>query len=148
MYKQTWFIVAFSIFTALMGVFITFGRKYMFKKHDVETVYFVDLFLSGILFLTFMYKFGNTKNIYKNIKKFDRNDYLIITATSVFLAGASIFGGKILKHNDISYLTLLDTAIDILASFAIAYAFYGEKLDAKKLGGLILILGGVFTMNF
>ena len=42
MYKQTWFIVAFSIFTALIGVFITFVRKYMFKKHDVETVYFVD----------------------------------------------------------------------------------------------------------
>jgi len=147
MYKQTGFIIAFYVFTALAGVFITFGRKHMFKRHDVETVYFVDLFLTGILFLTFMYKFGNTKNIFKNIKNFNKIDWLITFGTSLFLAAASIFAGKILQHNDVSYLTILDTGVDLLASFIIAYMFFNETINFKKLGGLILVLAGVIISH-
>ena len=147
MYKQTGFIIAFYVFTALVGVFITFGRKHMFKRHDVETIYFVDLFLTGILFLAFMYKFGNTKNIFKNIKNFNKYDWLIISGTSLFLAAASVCGGKILKHNDISYLTIMDTAIDLLASFFIAYMFFDEKIDTKKIIGLVLVLTGIIISH-
>jgi drug/metabolite transporter (DMT)-like permease len=147
MYKQIWFIIAFYVFSALAGVFITFGRKHMFKRHDVETVYFVDLFLTGILFLIFMYKFGNTKNIVKNIKNFDNKDWFIISGTSLFLAAASIFGGKILKNNDISYLTILDTGVDLLASFFIAYMFFNETINFKKMGGLILVLAGIIISH-
>jgi drug/metabolite transporter (DMT)-like permease len=94
-----------------------------------------------------MYKFGNTKNIFKNIKNFNKIDWLITFGTSLFLAAASIFAGKILQHNDVSYLTILDTGVDLLASFIIAYMFFNETINFKKLCGLILVLAGVIISH-
>ena len=37
MYSNKKFIIAFSLVASLASVFITFGRKQMFKKYDVET---------------------------------------------------------------------------------------------------------------
>jgi drug/metabolite transporter (DMT)-like permease len=147
MYKNRTFIILFSLATSLVGVFITFGRKTMFKKYDVETVYFIDLILSTVFILLFLFMFGNTKNIVKNAKKFTLKDWGVITSTALFLSFTLLFGGKILENNDISYLTLLDTAIDVLASLSVAYLFYNEELTVKKIFGLILIMTGVFIIH-
>ncbi len=147
MYKNRTFIILFSLAASLVGVFITFGRKTMFKKYDVETVYFIDLILSTVFILLFLFMFGNTKNIVKNAKKFTLKDWGIITSTALFLSFTLLFGGKILENNDISYLTLLDTAIDVLASLSVAYLFYNEELTVKKIIGLILIMTGVFIIH-
>ncbi len=147
MYKNRTFIILFSLAASLVGVFITFGRKTMFKKYDVETVYFIDLILSTVFILLFLFMFGNTKNIVKNAKKFTLKDWGVITSTALFLSFTLLFGGKILENNDISYLTLLDTAIDVLASLSVAYLFYNEELTVKKIIGLILIMTGVFIIH-
>ena len=147
MYKNRTFIILFSLAASLVGVFITFGRKTMFKKYDVETVYFIDLILSTVFILLFLFMFGNTKNIVKNAKKFTLKDWGVITSTALFLSFTLLFGGKILENNDISYLTLLDTAIDVLASLSVAYLFYNEELTVKKIFGLILIMTGVFIIH-
>ena len=147
MYKNRTFIILLSLAASLVGVFITFGRKTMFKKYDVETVYFIDLILSSVFVLLFLFMFGNTKNIVTNAKKFTLKDWGIITGTALFLSFTLLFGGKILESNDISYLTLLDTGVDVLASIPIAYLFFNEELSVKKIIGLILILTGVFIIH-
>ena len=147
MYSNKNFIVAFSLVASLTSVFITFGRKQMFNKYDVETVYFIDLILSTIFVLFFLFTFGNTKNIVSNTKKFTMKDWGIITGTALALSSTVILGGKILENNDISYLTLLDTGVDVLASVLVAYLFYNEELTLKKIMGVILILTGVFIIH-
>ncbi len=147
MYKNRTFIILFSLAASLVGVFIAFGRKTMFKKYDVETVYFIDLILSSVFVLLILFMFGNTKNIVKNAKNFTLKDWGIITGTALFLSFTLLFGGKILESNDISYLTLLDTGVDVLASISIAYLFFNEELSVKKIIGLILILTGVFIIH-
>jgi drug/metabolite transporter (DMT)-like permease len=147
MYNNKIFIILFSLVTSLIGVFITFGRKTMFKKYDVETIYFIDLILSTIFVLFFLFMFGNTKNISKNTQKFTLKDWGIITGTALVLSSTLILGGKILENNNISYLTLLDTGIDVFASILVAYLFYNEELTAKKIIGLILIMTGVFIIH-
>jgi drug/metabolite transporter (DMT)-like permease len=119
----------------------------MFKKYDVETIYFIDLILSTIFVLFFLFMFGNTKNISKNTQKFTLKDWGIITGTALVLSSTLILGGKILENNNISYLTLLDTGIDVFASILVAYLFYNEELTAKKIIGLILIMTGVFIIH-
>lgn len=147
MYSNKNFIVAFSLVASLTSVFITFGRKQMFNKYDVETVYFIDLILSTIFVLFFLFTFGNTKNIVSNTKKFTMKDWGIITGTALALSSTVILGGKILENNDISYLTLLDTGVDVLASVLVAYLFYNEELTLKKIMGVVLILTGVFIIH-
>ena len=147
MYSNKNFIVAFSLVASLTSVFITFGRKQMFNKYDVETVYFIDLILSTIFVLFFLFTFGNTKNIVSNTKKFTMKDWGIIAGTALALSSTVILGGKILENNDISYLTLLDTGVDVLASVLVAYLFYNEELTVKKIIGLVLILAGVFIIH-
>ena len=147
MYSNKNFIVAFSLVASLTSVFITFGRKQMFNKYDVETVYFIDLILSTFFVLFFLFTFGNTKNIVSNTKKFTMKDCGIITGTALALSSTVILGGKILENNDISYLTLLDTGVDVLASVLVAYLFYNEELTLKKIMGVILILTGVFIIH-
>ena len=119
----------------------------MFKKYDVETIYFIDLILSTIFILFFLFVFGNTKNIVSNTKKFTMKDWGIIAGTALALSSTVILGGKILENNDISYLTLLDTGVDVLASVLVAYLFYNEELTVKKIIGLVLILAGVFIIH-
>ena len=147
MYSNKNFIVAFSLVASLTSVFITFGRKQMFNKYDVETVYFIDLILSTFSVLFFLFTFGNTKNIVSNTKKFTMKDWGIITGTALALSSTVILGGKILENNDISYLTLLDTGVDVLASVLVAYLFYNEELTLKKIMGVVLILTGVFIIH-
>lgn len=147
MYSNKNFIVAFSLVASLTSVFITFGRKQMFNKYDVETVYFIDLILSTFFVLFFLFTFGNTKNIVSNTKKFTMKDWGIITGTALALSSTVILGGKILENNDISYLTLLDTGVDVLASVLVAYLFYNEELTLKKIMGVVLILMGVFIIH-
>ena len=147
MYSNKNFIVAFSLVASLTSVFITFGRKQMFNKYDVETVYFIDLILSTFFVLFFLFTFGNTKNIVSNTKKFTMKDWGIITGTALALSSTVILGGKILANNDISYLTLLDTGVDVLASVLVAYLFYNEELTLKKIMGVVLILTGVFIIH-
>ncbi|MDA9298756.1 EamA family transporter [Crocinitomicaceae bacterium] len=147
MYTNKKFIITFSLVASLASVFITFGRKQMFKKYDVETVYFIDLILSTIFVLFFLFVFGNTKNIVSNTKKFTMKDWGIISGTALALSSTVILGGKILENNDISYLTLLDTGVDVLASVLVAYLFYNEELTLKKIIGLVLILAGVFIIH-
>ena len=102
---------------------------------------------STIFILFFLFMFGNTKNIVKNTQKFTLKDWGIITGTALVLSSTLILGGKILENNDISYLTLLDTGIDVFASILVAYLFYNEELTAKKIIGLILIMTGVFIIH-
>ena len=45
----------------------------------------------------------------------------VMIAIPLFITFSTIIGAKILKANDISYLTILDTALDVILTFTIAY---------------------------
>ena len=70
-----------------------------------------------------------------------------MVGTAFFFSATMILGGKILKHNDISYLVIMDMGIDLLASVSIAYLFYNEKLTLEKMIGLVCVLIGVIIIN-
>ena len=57
----------------------------------------------------------------------------VMIAIPLFITFSTIIGAKILKANDISYLTILDTALDVILTFVIAYLFYDEKITLKRL---------------
>jgi len=147
MYKDVRVIIIFSILSSLAGVFVSFGRQRLFKKYSVETVYLVDLFLTGILVMVAIYLFGNTKNIIPNIQNFNTEDWAIMAGTSLFFAATLLYGGKILQHNNISYLTILDTGVDLLAGVLVAYMFFNEKIRKKKIFGMLLVAAGIIVLH-
>ena len=72
---------------------------------------------------------------------------ILIVFIPIFFTLTSLVGTQILKHNDISYLTILDTVFDIVLTFLIAYLFFKEKVTTKKIIGILLVLSGILLVH-
>jgi len=132
MFDNKFFIISYFIFIGVVAVFIGFQKQHFLKKYD-ETLVLIIESLFILLFLSIFYFIsGDSKDFSQQVSRISRKDSLIMIAVPLFITFTTIIGAKILKANDISYLTILDTTLDVVLTFTIAYLFYDEKITIKK----------------
>ena len=147
MFDNKFFIISYFIFIGVVAVFIGFQKQHFLKKYD-ETLVLIIESLFILLFLSIFYFIsGDSKDFSQQVSRISRKDSLIMIAVPLFITFTTIIGAKILKANDISYLTILDTTLDVVLTFTIAYLFYDEKITIKKIMGILLVLGGIMIMH-
>ncbi len=147
MFDNKIFIISYFIFIGAIAVFIGFQKQHFLKKYD-ETLVLIIEALFILLFLSIFYVIsGESKDLRQQLSKISRKDMLVMIAIPLFFTFTTIIGAKILKANDISYLTILDTVLDVVLTFTIAYLFYEEKITLKKIAGILLVLGGIMIMH-
>ena len=147
MFDNKLFIISYFIFIGVVAVFIGFQKQHFLKKYD-ETLVLIIESLFILLFLSIFYFIsGDSKDFSQQVSIISRKDSLIMIAVPLFITFTTIIGAKILKANDISYLTILDTTLDVILTFIIAYLFYDEKITIKKIMGILLVLGGIMIMH-
>ena len=147
MFENKLFIISYFIFIGAIAVFIGFQKQHFLKKYD-ETLVLIIEALFILVFLSIFYIIsGESKDFSQQLSKISRKDMLVMIAIPLFLTFTTIIGAKILKVNDISYLTILDTVLDVILTFTIAYLFYEEKITFKKIMGILLVLGGIMIMH-
>jgi len=147
MFDNKIFIISYFIFIGVIAVFIGYQKQHFLKKYD-ETLVLIIEALFILLFLSIFYIIsGESKDFRQQLSKISRRDMLVMITIPLFLTFTTVIGAKILKANDISYLTILDTVLDVVLTFTIAYLFYEEKITLKKIAGILLVLGGIMIMH-
>lgn len=147
MFDNKIFIISYFIFIGAIAVFIGFQKQHFLKKYDETLVLIIEAVFILVFLSIFYIISGESKDFKQQLSKISRKDMLVMIAIPLFFTFTTIIGAKILKANDISYLTILDTVLDVVLTFTIAYLFYEEKITLKKIAGILLVLGGIMIMH-
>ena len=141
------YIIPLLAVTSLIGAFITMAQKTFLQKYDIYTITYIDTVLTCIFLSIYaVYKRG-FYTLHKNITNISSKDLLIFVALSMGIAGLVITGRHLLKHNDMSYLGIMDTGIDVFITIIVAMLFLKEKITVSKIVGLAIILLGAYIVN-
>lgn len=147
MFDNKLFIITYFIFIGMIAVFVGFQKQHFLKKYDEPLVLIIESLFIFVFLSIFYIISGEVKDFSRQLSKISKKDMLVMIAIPLFFTFTTIIGAKILKANDISYLTILDTVIDVILTFMIAYLFYEEKLSLKKILSIGLVLGGITIMH-
>jgi uncharacterized membrane protein len=147
MFKNKFFVIGFTIFASITSIFIKFTNKELFEIYPKELVILINLLLSLCILSIFIIYSGKMNDILAALSKITPYDSLRIVGVSSLMFLLFYTTLTLIQHHDISYLTLIDTAFDVLMAVLIAYLFYNENLNIKKIIGIVAILGGVFLIH-
>lgn len=147
MFKNKFFVIGFTIFASITSIFIKFTNKELFEIYPKELIILINLLLSLCILSIFIIFSRKMNNISTALSKITLYDSLRIVGVSSLMFLLFYTTLTLIQHHDISYLTLIDTAFDVLMAVLIAYLFYNENLNIKKIIGIVAILGGVFLIH-
>lgn len=147
MFKNKFFVIGFTIFASITSIFIKFTNKELFEIYPKELIILINLLLSLCILSIFIIYSGKVDDISTALSKITPYDSLRIVGVSSLMFLLFYTTLTLIQHHDISYLTLIDTAFDVLMAVLIAYLFYNENLNIKKIIGIVAILGGVFLIH-
>ena len=147
MFKNKFFVIGFTIFASITSIFIKFTNKELFNLYSKELIILINLLLSLCILSIFIIYSGKGDDISTALSKITLYDSLRIVGASSLMFLLFYTSLTLIQHHDISYLTLIDTAFDVLMAVLIAYLIYNENLNIKKIIGIVAILGGVFLIH-
>tara|TARA_Y100000816_G_C26077510_1_gene567382 strand:- start:934 stop:1377 length:444 start_codon:yes stop_codon:yes gene_type:complete len=147
MFKSRIFLILYTLVVNIAAVFIAFKKKDFLKNYNETMLLVLEALLLFIFIAVFYHVSGHSNTLLNDLKKISKKDAILIIIIPLFFTLTSIVGNQILKHNDISYLTILDTIFDIVLTFLIAYLFFKEKVTTKKVIGILLVLSGIFLVH-
>jgi uncharacterized membrane protein len=147
MYTNKLFIILYSILISFGAVLISFKKKTFLTDYDESIVLLIESLLISIFLSIYVFLFKKNKNILNELAKISYNDWFYMILFPFLMTFAGIIGAKIMKVNDITYLTILDTSLDIILTALLGYYIFNEKLNLKKVIGLILVLIGIILLH-
>jgi len=141
------YTTALLILSAIIGAVVTMGHKTFLKKYDIYTITYIDTILTCIFLSAYAIYHRGIGNIYKQYTTISVKDRWLFVIFSIAIAGLVVVGRRLLKHNDMSYLGIMNTGIDVLVTVAVGVLFLDEKLTTSKVAGLAVILLGTYIVN-
>ena len=135
------------VLTAIIGAIVTMGHKTLLKKYDIYTITYIDTILTCIFLSAYAIYHRGIGNIYKHYTAISIKDRGLFVIFSIAIAGRVVVGRRLLKYNDMSYLGIMNTGIDVLVTVVVGVLFLNEKLTASKIVGLAVILLGTYIVN-
>ena len=147
MFKNSVFLILYTLVVNIAAIFIAFKKKDFLKNYNETMLLVLEAFLLFIFIAVFYHVSGHSNTLLNDLKKISKKDAILIVFIPIFFTLTSVIGTQILKHNDISYLTILDTVFDIVLTFLIAYLFFKEKVTTKKIIGILLVLSGILLVH-
>jgi len=141
------YTTALLFLSAIIGAVVTMGHKTFLKKYDIYTITYIDTILTCIFLSAYAIYHRGIGNIYKQYTTISVKDRWLFVIFSIAIAGLVVVGRRLLKHNDMSYLGIMNTGIDVLVTVAVGVLFLNEKLTTSKVAGLAVILLGTYIVN-
>lgn len=147
MFDNKTFIIIYSILIGIVFVFITFKRKMFYKMYNESAIVLLESIIISLFLSIIYFNSHSINNFINNLSKISKKDWILLLLIAATVSFSTIVGTKLLKANDISYLTTLDTVLDVVLTFIISYLFYKEKITVKKMIGILFVLLGIFFVH-
>ena len=135
------------IISSIIGAFVTMGHKTFLKKYDIYTITYIDTILTCIFLSAYAIYHRGLGNIYKHYTTISVKDRWLFVIFSIAISGLIVMGRHLLKYNDMSYLGIMNTSIDVMVTVAVGGLFLKEEITITKIVGLLVILLGTYIVN-
>lgn len=127
-----------------------FLKKSLTKEVNTDEYLFVMchiIFIATYIYISSKYILGKS-NIRKNIfKKLDKKTIILFIFCGVNAIIASALFVYLLKSGDVSHIVPHTSSLLIICTLLIGCLFYNEKMNTKKIIGIVLILAGLTCLN-
>jgi uncharacterized membrane protein len=147
MYDNKLFVIVYSIFIGIISIFTSFQKKAFLKKYDDSIVLLIESLFIFIFLSIYAFFFQKKINFVKEVSKISIKDMIIMILIPLYFTVTSVIGAKILKQHDITYLTMLDTALDLILTAILGYLVFEETMNINKIIGIIFVFSGIFLMH-
>ena len=131
-----------------------FFKKFIIKLITLEEYMIgITIFVPMVITLYFILRFGIIRDKKLDIKLFDKisknkNIILLLIGTAIITVSANLILVELLKRKNISYLVPHIVGFSLILSIILAFFLFNEKIDWKMCLGIILIIIGVFIINY
>ena len=131
-----------------------FFKKFIIKLITLEEYMIgITIFVPMVITLYFILRFGIIRDKKLDIKLFDKisknkNIILLLIGTAIITVSANLILVELLKRKNISYLVPHIVGFSLILSIILAFFLFNEKIDRKMCLGIILIIIGVFIINY
>jgi len=126
-----------------------FLKKLVSKKFNSSEFMLINHFVISSMMLSYLVYLLYTKEFdFKCIQKLDKKDlgYLILGGITTIIGSLVMI--TLLSEYDASYIIPHLQPIVIVLTILCGYFIFNEELNKQKILGIILILSGIFAINY
>ncbi len=140
-------VISLTVIGSLLGLAITLSRKFLTSKFSPASIMYIDSVLTGLMIVGIaIYQAGFPK-LNRDLSKLDATSAAAFVLGSLAIAISAFTGLNLLKHNELSYLTMLETGIELLATAVVGMVFLGEEVSRTKIFGLGVLCAGIYILH-
>ncbi len=140
-------VVVLTVIGSLLGLAITVSRKYLTKQFTPAGIMYIDSVLTGVMIIAIAIYQSGLPKLHKDLSKLDAKSAAAFLVGSTAIAVSAFMGLNLLKHNELSYLTMLETGIELLATAVVGMVFLGEEISRTKVLGLGVLCAGIYILH-
>ena len=129
-----------------------FFKKMIIKYVSLEEYMIViTMFIPLVILSYFIVRFGIVKDKKLSIKvfeKFNKKIFFLFLFTAIITVSANLILVELLQRKNVSYLMPHIVGLSLIISIIISYLLFNEKINLRMLIGIILVILGVFLINW
>ena len=146
MFSNKIYILGLTILMSIIGVLVTFSRKYYLEKIGISAITLIDTLLTSGAIIMLVFLVNKNSKIYTDIKKLTALDWMICVITSIGMGISILLMRNLLLHNNLGYVIALGCVIRVVIAAIISYIFYKQS-SIRSLFGLFLVLTGMYILQ-
>jgi len=140
--------VTLVVIASLLGTAVSVSRKYLMKSFSPASIMYIDTIFTSTIILAISIFSAGLSNLNKDLRSLDRSSLAAFVGGSVAISISIFLGLYLLKYNDLGYLTILETGVEIIVAALVGSALLGEKFTRNKIIGLFIVGLGVAVLNY
>ena len=140
--------VTLVVIASLLGTAVSVSLKYLMKSFSPASIMYIDTIFTSTIILAISIFSAGLSNLNKDLRSLDRSSLAAFVGGSVAISISIFLGLYLLKYNDLGYLTILETGVEIIVAALVGSALLGEKFTRNKIIGLFIVWLGVAILNY
>ena len=126
-----------------------FLKKVVSKKFKPNEFMLINHFVISSMMLSYLaYLVYNKEFSFNCMQKLDKKDFMYLVVGSVTTILGSLFLIKLLSEYEASYIIPHLQPIVIILTILMGYFLFNEEVNRNKIMGIMLILFGLFLINY
>lgn len=118
------------------------------KSFSPASIMYIDTIFTSTIILAISIFSAGLSNLNKDLRSLDRSSLAAFVGGSVAISISIFLGLYLLKYNDLGYLTILETGVEVIVAALVGSALLGEKFTRNKIIGLFIVGLGVAILNY
>jgi len=140
-------IVTLVVLVSFLSSAVSMSRKYLMKQFSPSSIMYIDTIFTSAMILVVSVFLSGIERLNSDFARLDLKSLSAFLGGSLAITGSIFLGLYLLKYNELSYLVVLETGVELMVAALVGMLFLGEKVTLSKVIGLIIIGFGIYVLN-